>query len=117
MSDDMTNDDEFRKHARNGALLMCIRAITEFPDILAELNNIAKGEEGRLDSPATLKKLFPLPGQKTREKAHPGDFRPLPKSLPRKVLAVRRNGWTPAKRKAQSLRIKAAIAAKKRATK
>jgi hypothetical protein len=115
MSDDMTND-EFRKHARNGALLMCIRAITEFPDILAELNNIAKGEESRLDSPATLKKLFPLPGKKTREKAHPGDFRPLPKSLPRKVLAVRRNGWTPAKRKAHSLMMKKRWAARKRAT-
>lgn len=36
------NDSDLRKFARAGALDMCHRAISEFPDILKELNDRTK---------------------------------------------------------------------------
>jgi hypothetical protein len=79
----MITDIEIRKFARAGALAVCLRAISEFPDILAELNAAAKA----------------------------------PTNLEEAVATPKRTGWTAAQRKAQSKRLKAKWAARKRGKK
>lgn len=39
----MVSEQQFRDLARVGALAMCRRAVSEFPDILADLNALASG--------------------------------------------------------------------------
>lgn len=38
----MPNEDRFRRFARTGALAEAKQIVTEFPDILAELNELAR---------------------------------------------------------------------------
>jgi len=78
-------DPELRSFARAGALAMCVRAITEFPDILAELNAMAKSS--------------PRMGEATK---------------PRRVArAASRPKWSAARRKAHSDMMKKRWAARK----
>ncbi len=93
------NDDDFRKFARAGALLQAVRIVTEFPDILGELNTMAKGpqDEHRIVRAVLFGKHFGAGPEAIR------------KALDTNIIlsdARKPRTWSPAQKAAASKRMK-----------